>query len=1130
MSSTFKRTGMAIAMLAALTRPAVAEDIDLYGGGASAGKPNVLFFLDNSSNWSANNQAWDYSSVYATCASKYKSNADTLATCQRYVNQIFNNGSDSSLVQGQVEVRALKLVLNELVCSPPGTTKALSLNAGVMMFTSGSVDSSSTITGYFRHAISDMAAQCGSSDPTKSIVADMTNIDAKITTPDFKGPSSAEYGAPLYEAFKYFGGWARPDQIKDSTLGAPASPQPTPWGATGFGPTRYSSLNPLEDSAAFTDSSKSTYQSPIGDSGCGKNFIILIGNTWPNQEDGTNQNVSPPTNTLMSRIGYAPDQIYLAKKSDIRFADEWAKFLYSTDVSKAPGVQNVQTYAINVFNKSVDLNQRKLLMSMAAVGRGSTSIDTGGGGYFEAGADLYALITAIKDILTQIASVNSVFASASLPVSVNAQGTFLNQVFMGVFRPDGNAYQRWPGNLKQYRFALNGNSIDLVDSVGSVAVDNSSGFIQNCATSFWTKDSGTYWQAVTPTKSACTTAPNFATSGGYSDLPDGPLVERGAAGEMLRSLGYASRNIRTCDSGCTKLVDFNTTNVTITNGLSTGTTSDTLVNWIRGQNTGDGTFDPATGTVSYTTYPTTDSSGNTTSPSTRPTVHGEVVHSRPLAVNYGSGTTADVVVFYGAGDGMLHAIDGSQTSTNGGNEVWAFIAPEHWNGLTSTWNLMDRVRTNNPLISYPNVSITGASPKTYFFDGSIGGYQEMNKGTLSKLWIYPTMRRGGRVVYAFDVSSKPSSTNQPKLLWKFGPSDNAAIGQTWSTPLAIRVAGQSAPLVVFGAGYDPCEDGAVTACDTVSTGRGLFVMDAQQGKTSNFRFIDPGTGAGRFVADIVAVDANGDGYVDVLYAVDTRGNVWRINTSDPTKNFTGYANGVNGWQINKIATVSDWTTASERRKFMSAPSVVMLGTQATILVGTGDREKPLNTDPAAAVNNRFYGMRDDITNTSVATTSVIKGYGPDSSITQLTNVTNAQTPVDPTTLAAGGWYMNLSTTSTPFEQVVTTPLTIGGRTHFSTYQAATPGSTQCTNLGTARAYTVDFQTGVMSPNSIGNIAPDTFVSQGIPPSPVGGVVSIDGKTVPFCIGCSAPTVLTPSLVKPVVKANRKPIYRTQRID
>jgi hypothetical protein len=35
--------------------------------------------------------------------------------------------------------------------------------------------------------------------------------------------------------------------------------------------------------------------------------------------------------------------------------------------------------------------------------------------------------------------VNSVFASSTLPVSVNVRGAFLNQVYMGVFRPDANS-------------------------------------------------------------------------------------------------------------------------------------------------------------------------------------------------------------------------------------------------------------------------------------------------------------------------------------------------------------------------------------------------------------------------------------------------------------------------------------------------------------------------------------------------------------------------------------------------------------------------------------------------------------------------------------------------------------------
>src|SRR6185312_16081694 len=72
---------------------------------------------------------------------------------------------------------------------------------------------------------------------------------------------------------------------------------------------------------------------------------------------------------------------------------------------------------------------------------------------------------------------------------------------------------------------------------------------------------------------------------------------------------------------------------------------------------------------------------------------------------------------------------------------------------------------------------------------------------------------------------------------------------------------------------------------------------------------------------------------------------------------------------------------------------------------------------------------------------------------------------DPLTLAAyKGWFLNLSTTAAPFEQVVTTPLTIGGVTYFSTYQAKANAEAQaCTNLGTARAYQIDFQTGTSLP-------------------------------------------------------------------
>jgi type IV pilus assembly protein PilY1 len=176
------------------------------------------------------------------------------------------------------------------------------------------------------------------------------------------------------------------------------------------------------------------------------------------------------------------------------------------------------------------------------------------------------------------------------------------------------------------------------------------------------------------------------------------------------------------------------------------------------------------------------------------------------------------------------------------------------------------------------------------------------------------------------------------------------------------------------------------------------------------------------------------------------------------------------------------------------------------------------------VVNRFYGIRDEISATSGVTAALGYGVNPP----DFYDATGA-TGIDPLTLASyRGWFINLSTTSPPYEQVVTTPLTIAGVTYFSTYQAMSPGvARSCTNLGTARAYQVDFQTGTGLP---GQSVMQPFLSQGIPPSPVGGVVRINGVLTPFLIGGQAPTVLSPTKIVPKVKPNRKPIYRCERVD
>ncbi len=75
-----------------------------------------------------------------------------------------------------------------------------------------------------------------------------------------------------------------------------------------------------------------------------------------------------------------------------------------------------------------------------------------GGGLYQQASNSDEIVVGMTKIFNQVRAANSVFSSASLPVSANTQGTYLNQVYIGMFRPDGNALPRWVGNLKQYQF------------------------------------------------------------------------------------------------------------------------------------------------------------------------------------------------------------------------------------------------------------------------------------------------------------------------------------------------------------------------------------------------------------------------------------------------------------------------------------------------------------------------------------------------------------------------------------------------------------------------------------------------------------------------------------------------------
>ena len=1075
----------------ALTR---AEDIDIFVGGTvtESSKPNILFVLDNSANWSRNSQHWQPSGV----------------------------------VQGQAEVRAIRNALADL------TDK---VNVGVMMY---STQEPYTNSGYVRHALKTL-----NSTNQAALNARLDRIYDNINEPSEKRQGNPKFGSLMHDVFNYLNG----DTALEGGAGTPAS---------------------LADPAGYR-TPYSEFSSPLTTADlCADTYVVFIGNpqsNGPTTDDGSN---SDALDTLVTAAGGTPDRLAersggtpipiprftpnsqteqveldfsaacYSKQSDCTAAvntagsacleagytscaclsttktpntcsnkkhdqymvqgtilsesmvptgeydtnsgadwnlDDWAKFLYVHGVP-VPGASEtdprarVITYTIDVFNKQQNADHTGLLMSASKVG---------GGRYFMARSQ-EALEAALGSIINEILSVNSTFASASLPISATNRAQNENQVFIGMFRPDPQAKPRWFGNLKRYQLGWFDGVVDLADADGSRAVNIRTGFVADCASSFWTSDSDAYWDGlgVNPDpRSQCR-----AATDPYSDKPDGPFVEKGAAGQMLRESEISDRTVYTLNPDV--LADFMEADI----GLDSE-----LVDYTGGVDVDDLDTDNDRAEV-------------------RPTAHGDVVHARPLPINYGSST--GVTVFYGANDGPFRAIDAGT-----GEERWSFIAPEHFDKLT-------RLRVNAPLVSYPTDTAAAGErlPKDYFFDGPIGQVIRYNDDDqVSQAWIYPTMRRGGRMLYAFDVTSPDA----PELMWRTGcplqgddsgcSTGLSGIGQTWSVPNAGYIKGYedgATPILVVGGGYDGCEDAdsATPSCES-SKGRAVFILNAETGALVRSFATDRAV-----PADVSLVDLDYDGYADVAYAADTGGNLYRVSFIDPV---TGGPVAPDAWSILPIAR-----TLGGGRKFLYGPAVMPYRGMVYLALGSGNRERPLETNYpyATDVQDRFYVFLDTPREDpdSVAEGTYPVDLDNTSAMFDYSTETQCESPGVFPAQEQRGWFLELPSRG---EQTVTNAIIVAGLVTFSTSR---PGGTAvgvCSRpIGIASSYWVNLfnASGAIGvEGTCGGTRSAELAGGGLPPPPVLATVPIDGRPTTVVIGAaprdgSVGTPISPQEVRPVI--------------
>ncbi len=944
------------------------------------------------------------------------------------------------------EVAALVSTFNNLAINADGSAK---FNVGVMFSSETGSGNSGNDGGYVRAAVRAMSSATKAKYGTMIQTLDVGND---------KG-NGGKASLIMAEAYRYFSGgapYAGTTKAKTDFTGNSSGG----WSSSTSTAASRAAMQAIYNLTgnALTATNAATYTAPPNANTCTRNYIIYLSN-GPSQDNNT---VTSQATTLLSTAGGVTTQIALSPSgSQGNVSDEWARFM------KRSGL-GITTYTIDVIPGSTGQGPgwTALLKSMAGVSGGKYTAVTS---ITAAGTEVSI---AINKALSEILAANSVFASVSLPVSVNTQGTYLNQVFIGMFRPDANAFPRWAGNLKQYKLSKVGTDLKLVDADENSAINSSTGFITECARSYWTPSTADSYWSFKP-QGGCIPPANLASDVYLnSNYPDGNIVEKGAHGYKLRSVG--SRAVKTCSptfGSCTAMTDFNTSNAAITQALlsaSTSTERDQLINWAMGTDVDDENIN-----------------GNSTE--MRPSIHGDIVHSRPVAINFGTDAAPKVVVFYGGNDGTFRAINGNRTASIGsitaGSEMWAFLPPEFYGTIKA-------LRDNTSQISFPGVS--GGIPKPYGIDGVISGFD-----TGTDKWIFASMRRGGRAIYAFKASMDAAGAMTVTLQWKRGCPNNfptsgtvsdaecstgfTGIGQTWSAPKIFNVTGYTGRLLIMGGGYDTCEDSDPHSCTAASKGNKIYILDADTGTLLNTLTTDRGV-----VADVAILNDSASGLAQYAYVADLGGNLYRISMSSGAPA---------GWSVTKIASLgcSTLATCAANRKFMYIPDILSQSGTNYLLLGSGDREKPLSTYTSAyGTTNYFFTLQDKPADATWLS-SEIGNCG--SSLLCMNSLLGVALGVNPnaTALAAKkGWYLQLDA----HEQVVTSSITIYGSAKFSTHKPYVPVVGACTtDLGTTQAYSIGYQ-GSGSTRT-------TLPAVGLPPSPVAGMVTLDnGSTVPFCIGCN----------------------------
>jgi type IV pilus assembly protein PilY1 len=626
-----------------------------------------------------------------------------------------------------------------------------------------------------------------------------------------------------------------------------------------------------------------------------------------------------------------------------------------------------------------------------------------------------------------------------------------------MFLPDRGP--RWAGNLKKLKLK---NDIQ-VDRTGAVAID-SSGNIAADAKTFWST----------------------------SNTPDGNEVTLGGAGEQLSS-SNANRKVYS-DLGTNGAL----VNLTKANAVSYFGGDTALAAYMNVQEEElQSHIDWALG------FDVDDENKNNLTTDKRHDLFADPLHSKPLVLNFGGNSNnQDVRIILGTNAGVLHMFDDDGESVA---ESWALMPNEFFPNIKP-------LREN--FANTPKIYGIDGSPSAYLLDSDGDGTISAANG--DKAWIFVGLRRGGNSYYALDITNPDS----PSLKWRIDANNVgfSRLGQSWSRPKVINIrdvnSGILKPALVFGGGYSINKDSKVVGTPD-NSGNAIYIVDADTGALIWSASPDNTTSkntqviamADSIPASIAALDSDGDGITDRLYAADTGGNVWRVDMpgQDP---FAQAA----PWSVIQFASLGGETVSTDRR-FFSEPAIARSYTSKTtttteldqdgnpiideqgnqrisyqyeeipfeaVLIGSGNRVYPTDTH----VDNKLFMLRDEAIITQSFTTQSLPeiltindlvDYSADPYGGALSDQDKAE--LDLVVSNSKGWFVDLNASGEKSLSSATVVAGVAYYTSFTPSELSTDTSSCTLESGGGLLYALDLHLGTNIYNwrtiDIGDKVPDT---------------------------------------------------------